>query len=88
MLDQASLEFRKGDFEMASRLARQAYNLGGVQKEATGLLNQIDAEVFATKQRNAIKSLEAAETACKNHDHGHSLGVLFAIDPMLPNANQ
>ncbi len=83
MLDQASLEFRKGDFEMASRLARQAYNLGGVQKEATGLLNQIDAEVFATKQRNAVKSFEAAEAACKSHDHGHALSVLIIIDPNL-----
>ncbi len=83
MLDQASLEFRKGDFEMASRLARQAYNLGGVQKEATGLLNQIDAEVFASKQRNAVKSFEAAEAACKSHDHGHALSVLVIIDPNL-----
>jgi hypothetical protein len=83
MLAQAAIEFKKGEFDVASRLARQAYNLGGVQAEAAGLLNQIDAEVFITKQRNAMKSIAAAEAACKNHDHGHALSVLVVVDPNL-----
>jgi type II secretory pathway component GspD/PulD (secretin) len=83
LLDQAALEFRKGDFEMARRLALQAHNLGGVQAEAHGLLNQIDAEVFAAKQRTAAKSFEAAVASVKSKDHGHALGVLVLIDPKL-----
>jgi type II secretory pathway component GspD/PulD (secretin)/tetratricopeptide (TPR) repeat protein len=86
MLDKATLEFRKGDFEMATRLAQKAINLGGVQKEATGLLNQIDAEVFSARQRNAEKSFEAAASACKTRDYGHALSVLVIIDPNLLTA--
>jgi type II secretory pathway component GspD/PulD (secretin) len=83
LLDQAALEFRKGDFDLARRLALQAHNLGGSQDEARGLLNQIDAEVFAGKQRTAAKSFAAAVEAAKNKDHGHALGVLVLIDPNL-----
>jgi len=83
LLDKATLEFRKGDFEMATNLARKAIALGGVTKEATGLLNQIDAEVFSAKQRNAEKSFEAAVAACKTRDYSHALSVLVIIDPNL-----
>jgi type II secretory pathway component GspD/PulD (secretin) len=88
MLDQATIEFTKGDFVMAEKLARQAYNMGGVQKEAAGLLNQIDAEVFAQKKRNAAKSFEAAEAACKSHDHAHALSLLELIDAKLLDKDQ
>lgn len=83
MLDKATLEFKRGDFEMAAHLARKAISLGGVEKDATGLLNQIDAEVFATRQRNAEKSLEAAAAACKNREFGHAMSVLAAIEANL-----
>ncbi|HEY3788195.1 MAG TPA: hypothetical protein VGL71_05030, partial [Urbifossiella sp.] len=33
MLDQATIEFQRGDFETAALIAQKAYNLGGVQKE-------------------------------------------------------
>ena len=81
-LDQAAIEFRKGDLELASNLARQAYN-HGMQDEARGLLNQIDAEGLAVKQRTAVKSFEAAAAAHHNKDHGHALGILVLIDPNL-----
>ena len=34
LLDQAAVEFKNGDLDMAARLAHQAHNLGGVQDEA------------------------------------------------------
>lgn len=83
LLDQAALELRKGDFELARRLALQAHNLGESQAEARGLLNQIDAEVFAAKQRTATKSYEAAVSATQRKDFGQALGVLVLIDSNL-----
>ena len=83
LIDQATLAFRQGDFEAARRIALQAHNVGGVQAEARGLLNQIDTEVFASKQRTAARSLDAAAAAAGNKDHGHALGVLVLIDPNL-----
>ncbi len=83
LIDQATLAFRQGDFEAARRIALQAHNVGGAQAEARGLLNQIDSEVHAAKQRTAVRSLDAAASAVQNKDHGHALGVLVLIDPNL-----
>ena len=83
LLDQADLQFRQGDYDAARRLAVQAHNLGGSHDEATGLLNQIDAEVFAAKQRTAEKSFAAAVAAAHEKDHGHALSILVLIDPKL-----
>ena len=82
LMDQAALEYRKGDYDTARRLALQAHNLGA-QAEAGGLLRQIDAQVYADKQRTAVKSFDAAADAVRNKDHGHALGVLVLIDPNL-----
>ena len=62
-LDQAALELQKGDLEMARKLALQAHNIGGMQEEARGLLNQIDAESLFLKQRTAKRSFDAAMQA-------------------------
>jgi Flp pilus assembly secretin CpaC/tetratricopeptide (TPR) repeat protein len=83
LLDQATLAFRQGDFDAARRIALQAHNVGGAQAEAHGLLNQIDAEVYAAKQRTAARSLDAAADAVQHKNHGHALGVLVLIDPNL-----
>ena len=82
LLDQAVVEYQKGDLEMSARLARQAYNQG-MQDEARSLLNQIDAETLKIKQMTAAKSYEAAVAAVQNKDHGHALSVLVLIDPNL-----
>ncbi|MDB5307110.1 MAG: hypothetical protein JWO38_1312, partial [Gemmataceae bacterium] len=81
-LDQAMVEYRKGDFELARRLALQAHNLGA-QDEARGLLNSIDAEAFGAKQRVAARSLEAAAEAVRNNEHERALRVIVLIDPKL-----
>jgi type II secretory pathway component GspD/PulD (secretin)/tetratricopeptide (TPR) repeat protein len=83
LLDQARIEFSKGDFEMAEKLAQQAHNLGGVQEEARGLLNTIDAERLRLKTISAERSFTAAKTAFDNRDYSHALNVLMLIDPNL-----
>lgn len=86
LLDQAAIEFRKGDFEMAEKLAQQAHNLGGVQDEARGLLNSIDAERLNLKKISASRSFAAAQAAVASHDYNHALNVLLLIDPNLLSA--
>lgn len=83
MLAQAEMEFAKGDYDIARKLALQAHNQGGSQDEARRLLNQIDAEVFAGKQRTAVKSYEAAAQAFEAKDYTHASNVLGLIDPNL-----
>jgi hypothetical protein len=85
LLAQAKIEYRNGALDMATTLATQAYNLGGVQQqqEAGALLNSIDAERLAQKQLTATRSFEAAQVAMKNRDHSHALGVLVLVDPNL-----
>jgi Flp pilus assembly secretin CpaC/tetratricopeptide (TPR) repeat protein len=87
LIAQATVELRRGDLEMARRLALQAHNQGA-QAEAKGLLTQIDAEAFAAKQRTACKSYDAAVAAAKDNNHAHALQVLVLIDPKLLPADQ
>ena len=83
MLDQAAFEFSRGDLDMATKLAQQAFNRGDVQNEASGLLRSIDAERLAQKKLGAVKSYEAAQTAMKTRNYDHAMGVLTLIDPQL-----
>lgn len=82
LLNQASFEFSRGDLEMATKLAQQAHN-AGAQEEARALLNSIDAERLAQKKINALRSCDAAESAVKNRDYNHAMGVLMLVDPLL-----
>ena len=83
LLDQAAFEFKRGELDMATKLAEQAFNRGGVKTEATQLLNTIDAERLAEKKITAVKSYDAAQSAMKNRDFNHALDVLIFIDPRL-----
>ena len=83
LLDQAAFEFNRGDLDMATKLALQAHNLGGVQDEARAMLNSIDAERLAQKKVNALRSCDAAQAAVKSRDFNHAMGVLMLIDPNL-----
>ena len=86
-LTRAADELRRGDLELARRLALQAHNQGA-QDEARALLAQIDAEVFAAKQRTAAKAFDAAVAAAKDRNHGHAFEVLLRIDAKLLPADQ
>jgi tetratricopeptide (TPR) repeat protein len=82
LLEQATYEFRRGEFETASRLAVQAHNLGA-QEEAARLLNSIDAEKLAQKKRVAAASVANAKAAYDQKDYQRAFGVLVLIEPKL-----
>jgi hypothetical protein len=85
LLDQAAYEFSRGELDTAAKLAMQAHNhpAGGVQDQARGLLNSIDAERLAQKKYTAVRSFDAAQAAFKNKDYSHALGVLVLVDENL-----
>lgn len=87
LLTQATVELQRGDLELARQLALKAHN-AGAPAEAKAVLTQIDAEVFAAKQRAAAKAYDAAAAAVKDRNHGHALQVLVLIDPKLLPADQ
>ncbi len=87
LLDQAAYEFTRGQFDTASKLALQAHNLGGVQDEARGLLNSIDAEKLKLKQRVAIATLENAKSSFNNKDYQQTFNVLVLVDGNLLTAD-
>ena len=82
LLAQAAYELKAGEFETAERLARQAHNLG-MQNEARGLLNSIDTERFARKQRVAAESVKNAKLAYDQKDYQRAVGVLVLVDANL-----
>ncbi len=88
MLDAAALEFRKGDFANARQIALRAYNAGGVQDEAKGLLNQIDAEKYLADKASALKAFDAAAASYAARDYRHAGGVLALTDPTLLPADK
>jgi type II secretory pathway component GspD/PulD (secretin) len=82
LLDQAYVEFKAGEFKTAERLAKQAFN-HGMQKEAAALLNSLDAEVHARKERDAERALANAKAAFDQKDYRRALGALVLIEPKL-----
>jgi Flp pilus assembly secretin CpaC/tetratricopeptide (TPR) repeat protein len=87
LLNQAYVEFKNGDMDLAAQLAKQAHN-AGAQDEARRLLNTIDAERLKLKTIETKRSLDNAQISFKNRDYSHALGVLMLIDPMLLTAEQ
>lgn len=83
LLDQAAHEFKQGQFDTASRLALQAHNLGGVQDEARALLNSIDSEKLARKQREAVATVENAKASFRGKEYQQTLSVLALVDGNL-----
>ncbi len=84
LLDQAYVEFKAGEFQTAERLATQAFN-HGMQKEAAALLNTLDAEVNARRQRDAERAMANAKGAFDKKDYKRALGALVLIEPKLLN---
>ena len=83
MLDQAVIEFKSGNLDMAAKLAQQAHNMGGVQDDARGVLNSIDAERFVQREITAARSFDAAETAYNNKEYSQAVDVKEPLDPNL-----
>ncbi len=87
LLDQAAIEFKASQFDTAEKLALQAHNLGGVQDEARRLLNSIDSEKHALKQRTAAATVENAKGSFKNRDYQQTFDVLVLVDGNLLTAD-
>lgn len=87
LLDQAAYEYKQGQFDTASRLALQAHNLGGVQDEARALLNSIDTEKLARKQREAAATMANAQAAFANKEYKQTFNVLVLVDGNLLTAD-
>ncbi len=83
LLEQAAYEFSREEYDTAGKLAMQAHNLGGVQEEARGLLNSIDAARLRKKTEAAVKSFEAARQSAADKAYGRALDVLILTDAKL-----
>ena len=84
LLNQAKAELRRGDLDMARKLAIQAYTSDErIKPVAQDLLRQVDAEVMTRKRDEASKSLEAAAQYLEAKRFEQSVGVLTRIDPNL-----
>jgi tetratricopeptide (TPR) repeat protein len=79
LLDQASYELSRGEYETATKLAVQAHNQGA-QGDAAKLLNSIDAEKLAHKKRLATASFVNAKTAYEAKEYDRASGVLVLIE--------
>ena len=85
LLDQAAAEMKRGDLDMARKIAIQVHNTsdpaGKVQ--AQSLLRQIDVEYLAVRQRTARTALENGMTEYAGRRYESALGVFKQIDPAL-----
>jgi type II secretory pathway component GspD/PulD (secretin) len=89
MLSQAEMEMRRGDFDMAKKLAVTAFNADASAKaDAQALLRSIDAEQTAVKRKEAETALRNGMTAYANKEYEQALGVLKLIDPAYLAADQ
>lgn len=79
LLDQASYELSRGEYETATKLAVQAHNQGA-QADAAKLLNSIDAEKLAHKKRLAETSFANAKGAYEAKEYERASGVLVLIE--------
>lgn len=79
LLDQADIEFKSGNLELAEKLAERAHNMGA-QDEARRMLNSIDVQRNELKKITAARSLDNAASSIKNKDYSYALGVLVLID--------
>jgi type II secretory pathway component GspD/PulD (secretin)/tetratricopeptide (TPR) repeat protein len=82
LLDQASYELSRGEYETATKLAVQAHNQGA-QADAAKLLNSIDAEKLAQKKRMAAASFANAKSAYEAKEYERASGVLVLIEANL-----
>jgi type II secretory pathway component GspD/PulD (secretin) len=84
LLEKARQELRKGDTEMARRLAAEAYNGPyGVRDQADAILHSIDAEEISQKSLAANRSYEAGLTAYQRKDYALAGSIFQSVDVML-----
>ncbi|HVK07867.1 MAG TPA: hypothetical protein VM597_03720, partial [Gemmataceae bacterium] len=81
MLDQATAEMKRGELEMARKLAVEVHNGGfGLKDDAQKLMVAIDAEMKVAKASEATKSLDAAKQAMSAKQYEYADKLLSLID--------
>lgn len=92
LLADATNELRRGDLEMARKLAIEARNGGHgdtVKTEADALLREVDAEAFVRKQKDAKLAFRNAVDSYNAKQYEQALGVLKLLDrSLLPTEMQ
>jgi len=91
LLADAANELRRGDLEMARKIAIQARNGNhgeAVKAEAEALLREVDAEAFVRKQKDASTAFKNAVEAYNAKQYEQALGVLRLLDKDLLSADQ
>ena len=89
LLDDAVIELKSGQVEMARKLAVKAHNGDfGVKAEAQQLLREIDAEMHTAKKKEAVASFKAASEAFNTKQYDSVEKLLELIDPTLLTPEQ
>ena len=84
LLNQAKAELKRGDLEMARKLAMQAYASDKrIEPVAQDLLRQVDAEVMTRKKQEASESVKAANGYMEAKRYEQAVGILKRVDPTL-----
>ena len=91
LLADATNELRRGDLEMARKIAIEARNGNhgdAVKAEADALLREVDAEAFVRKQKDASTAFKNAVEAYNAKQYDQALGVLRLLNKELLPAEQ
>ncbi len=88
-LNLARLELRGGNSKVARRLAEDAYNIGGAEKEATVVLRDIDAEDHNQRVLATLRNFNAGADAYIHGQFAQAASILGALDlVLLPTQQQ
>ena len=89
LLDQAFAELKKGEVEMAKKLAVKAHNGEfGVKAEAQQLLREIEAEEYSLKRKEAAASFKSAIENANAKQFDMAKKLLDLIEPSLLSEDQ
>ena len=84
LLDRARMELKRGELEIARKLAVEAYNGPyGLKEQADALLHSIDAEEFNQKILMANRSFDAGMSAYVRKDYSQAATILRSLDVAL-----
>lgn len=90
LLDNAAVEMKRGQFEIARQLATEAHNGPyNVKADAIACMKAIDAEENNQRTNSALKSYDAAVSAFNNQDFVQAMAIFRQIDANnLPTEHQ
>jgi type II secretory pathway component GspD/PulD (secretin)/tetratricopeptide (TPR) repeat protein len=84
LLDRARMELKRGELEIARKLAVEVYTGPyGIKEQADALLHSIDAEEFNQKVLVANRSFDAGLAAYLRKDYAQAAVILRSLEPAL-----